>query len=193
LSNGVVHVGAHRGEEVPIYLRDGRSPVICFEPQDLGWMPPSSVQLVRCALGDYSGTLEMRVPHYIDSAELDTQSATAFPEIPERARQLGWTSTPHENITVKIRRFDEWAEESGFLAGSCELLVVDVQGMELQVLFGFGSYLRDFSKLIVECSEKVVFEGGASATEVIHFLSLQGFVRTSPVLDCGDITFVKDK
>jgi len=188
-----VHVGAHKGEEVPLYLRDLRSPVICFEPQDLSWVPPDGVQLIRCALGECSGTLEMRVPHYIDSAELDTQSATAFPEIPERARELGWTLTPNETINVSVRRFDEWAEESGFVAGSCELLVIDVQGMELQVLFGFGSYLRDFSKLIVECSEKVVFEGGSPAIEVINFLSLHGFVRTSPVLDCGDITFVKDK
>jgi hypothetical protein len=135
----------------------------------------------------------MRVPHYIDSAELDTQSATAFPVIEERGAALGWTSTPHEAISVDMRRFDEWAAESGFVGGSCQLLVVDVQGMEFQVLSGFGCYLEGFFDIVVECSAKEVFQGGVPAIKVIAFLSERGFIRKSPVLDCGDIKFVKDK
>src|SRR5208282_2984846 len=182
--NGVVHVGAHKGEEVPMYLSEGRSPIICFEPQNFGG------KAFQVALGDYDGTMTLRIPHHLhETNERDTMSASGLPVIPENAIANGWTPTPCDEIKVPVRRFDNWAASSGFQRGSCSLLVIDVQGMELQVLEGFGSHLNEFSNLKVECSEPSLYEGGASGMEVVKFLESHKFVKESPVLRHGDVHF----
>jgi FkbM family methyltransferase len=190
--NGVVHVGAHTGQEVPLYLAAGRAPIICFEPQLLEWDHPSNVKLFRTALSDHSGTLNMRIPHHLHTnLYRDTQSASGLPLIHQRARDIGWTPTPFDVTEVPMIRFDEWAKEHEFQNGSCSYLVIDVQGMELQVLMGFGKCLSGFQEMKIECSQPAVYEGGASAQEIIGFLAQNGFLQTSPTVAHGDIFFSK--
>lgn len=193
LDNGVVHVGSHKGEEVSGYIELGRSPIICFEPQPLQWTPRSGVTLSRYALSDNSSRLTMRLPHHLhETIERDTQSASGLKLIPSRARSIGWTPTACDFIYARAIRFDEWADLTGFSCGSCSLLVVDVQGMELQVLSGFGEYLSGFRELSVECSESPLYEGGAKAQHVVDFLAQKGFNQLSPILPHGDIKFSKE-
>lgn len=190
--NGVVHVGSHIGQEVPMYIEQGRSPIICFEPQPLIWNHPETVILVRTALGDESGELEMRIPHHLhDTPERDTQSASGLPLIHEMAISIGWTPTPFDTIQVPITRFDIWAKENEFENGSYSFLVIDVQGMELQVLKGFGKYLSGFNEIKIECSHPAIYENGADAVEVVDFLTNNGFYQASEMLAHGDIQFIK--
>jgi FkbM family methyltransferase len=192
--NGVVHVGAHRGEEVPGYLAEGRSPILCFEPQTLDWTPPAGITLVPLALGDHRGTLTMRVPHHLHTEEYqDTQSASGLILIPERARAIGWTPTVVDEIHVPMVRFDDWARQNGFVSQPWpfSLLAIDVQGMELEVLEGFGEFLASFEDVKVECSEPALYERGSSASEVILFLNSKGFSQSTPILAHGDIYFSK--
>ena len=190
MSNGVVHVGAHQGEEISQYLSDGRSPIICFEPQFQSDQA-EGISWVNSAVGLWSGSMVLRIPHHIDSPTLDTMSASALPIIPEAAVANGWTVTPVEKSTVPVVRFDEWAKNSGFVDGSCSLLVVDAQGTEMEVLRSFGSFLQGFSELVVECSEPSLWSGQSTASEVIAFLGTQGFEPTTPILRHGDIHFEK--
>lgn len=186
--NGVVHVGAHKGEEVPDYIREGRAPIVCFEPQSLDF--PFYVSMFRVALGCASGKQSLRVPHHLHSrVEMDTQSASLLVLIPERARHNGWTPTDVETQPVEVIRFDEWAPMNGFVKGSCDLLKIDVQGSELQVLLGFGDYLDGFKHIVVECSNPPLYEGSYSAVDVTSYLSSHGFERTSPILKHGDVHF----
>jgi FkbM family methyltransferase len=190
--NGVVHVGGHKGEEVPEYLSQNRSPIVLFEPQDLNWTPPKGVMLVNSALGEFSGKTQLRVPHHLhDTPERDTQSSSGLVLIDEMARKIGWTPTKYDIIEVDIIRFDRWADSNGFESELFDLLSVDVQGMELQVLKGFGSYINGFKDIIIECSEVPIYEGGAPAQEVVDFLSEMGYSRQSPILPHGDIKFTK--
>lgn len=184
--NGVVHVGAHRGEEIPQYIAEERSPIVCFEPQALEGVS------IRLALGEASGELVLRIPRHLHGEGMDTMSASGLPLIPENAMANGWTPTECESITVPIERFDAWAEREGFQR-NCSLLVIDVQGMELQVLRGFGDYLNDFTDLKIECSEPALYDGGASASEVVDFLAERGFSAQTEVLRHGDIYFKKEK
>ena len=195
MSNGVVHVGAHHGEEVEGYLSEKRSPIVCFEPQivNYGFTPPNGVSWIWSALGDHSGMMDLRVPRHLhDRDVLDTQSASGLRLIPERALANGWTPTEFVVWPVSVMRFEDWAQGAKFLDGSCSLLVIDVQGMEMQVLKGFGKFIGGFSEIKVECSEPPLYEGGAAASEVISFLAITGFKQTSPMIQHGDIRFEKE-
>jgi hypothetical protein len=63
--------------------------------------------------------------------------------------------------------------------------------MELETLRGFGSLLELFQLLVVECSEKPVYDGEAPATEVISYLRDRGFIDQTPIEQHGDIFFVR--
>jgi hypothetical protein len=65
--------------------------------------------------------------------------------------------------------------------------------MELNVLQGFGEYLQGFDNIKVECSEPPIYEGGASASEVIEFLENCGFVQDSDIVRHGDVKFKRRK
>lgn len=187
--SGIVHVGAHRGEEIAGYLAEGKVPVICFEPLWEKEQEPG-VLWVHSALSDVSGSLVMRVPRHLTEEEgFDTQSASGLDLIPERAVEIGWTPTGRHCISCTAVRFDEWASENGYHPELCSHLVIDVQGMELQVLKGFGDYILGFNSLKIECSSPPLYKGGASAEEVIEYLRWFGFLPTSGTLQHGDITF----
>lgn len=188
---GVVHVGSHRGEELEQYFSEGRSPIICFEPQEL-MAKDSRVHIVYMALGERSGRMKLRIPRHLhDPNELDTQSASGLMLIPDRARDIGWTPTECVVQGVHVIRFDEWAKLCRFESGSCSLLAIDVQGMELQVLRGAGEYLEGFDEIVAECSQPPIYEGGASTSEVAKFLKKYGFKQASPTVPHGDIKFIR--
>lgn len=193
--NGVVHVGAHKGEEIPDYIAEGRSPIICFEPLYLDFPHENGnkdVTVVFAALGNVGGYMTLRIPRHLhDPNELDTQSASGLVLIHGRAIANGWTPTECVTQTVPVMRFDNWAEHNGFKRGSCSLLAIDVQGMELQVLQGFGEYLMDFTEIIAECSDLPLYEGGAYASQVARFLHDHGFDQVSPTLRHGDVKFIR--
>lgn len=191
--SGIIHVGAHRGEEVDSYLAWGLKPVLCFEPQQLNrpeWQG-GDVRFVPLALGDRTGTMELRVPRHLhDSRQRDTQSASALPLIDWRACDIGWTPpTDYDIERVSVFRFDEWANVTGLDVGVYDHLAIDVQGMELQVLRGFGVALNLMNEVIVECSEEPIYEGGASAGEVRDHLAGFGLRQVTAIPVHGDVLF----
>jgi glycosyltransferase involved in cell wall biosynthesis len=74
-----------------------------------------------------------------------------------------------------------------------DCLVVDVQGMELEVLKGCGEKLKQFKCLNVECSRVPQYEGEASAQEVVDWLKGQGFRAITPICEHDDVLFVQEE
>jgi FkbM family methyltransferase len=194
MANGVVHVGSHKGEEVPRYVKEGRWPIICFEPQGFLEHYQASVYVVQAALSDHGGWMVMRIPHHAhETTDRDTQSASGLLVIPERAKEIGWVPAPaFDLIQAPVIRFDDWAKENYFEWGGCSLLVVDVQGMEMRVLEGMGEYLEGFTEVIVECSERPIYLGGEPASAIADLMRSKGFEQTTPIVAHGDVQFKKN-
>ena len=190
---GVIHVGANEGQEMHWYLSHKLLPMVCFEPHPdaynrlvekwSGWS--DDVTFVNCALGNEDGELTMRVPEDGD----DEKTSSLIP-IPTPGH--GWTEVPMADVLrVPVRRFDSWAKESGVYLEAYNALAIDVQGMELQVLEGFGDLLQHFEFLAVEVSRVPVYEGEPSADEVIAWLAERGYHQETPVEDHLDVLFRK--
>lgn len=176
---GVVHVGTNDGYEIEHYLGLGASRVIGFEPL------ASAANLAReryahdpvwifgHGLSDRAETLTLNI------AAGDGQGSSFLPE----------TSGPEPvaHLSCKVVRFDSLTLS---LAG-INTLVVDVQGMEMQVLRGFGERLKEFTFLNVECSRKPLYHGEYAAQEVVDYLVSQGFEQDSPIEDHNDVMFVR--
>ena len=179
---GVVHVGANDGYEIQFYLVLGAQRVIAFEPlanamtamfQKYG--NDDRVELYNCALGERDGWCELAI------TPGDGQGSSFLPEV---------DPPTYQTVGVQmcaIHRFDSL----GIDIHPCNTLVVDVQGMELQTLHGFGDQLGKFDFLNIECSRVPIYQGGVPASEVIAFLSEHGFDQDSPIEDHDDIFFIR--
>jgi len=100
------------------------------------------VKIFICALGDRDDWKELAI------APGDGKGSTFLPEVTK-------SFNPEGTQPTLIRRFDTvWLD-----IGPCNTLVVDVQGMELQVLRGFGEKLAHFDFLNIECSRVPLYEG----------------------------------
>ncbi len=188
--HGVVHVGAGDGYEVPFYRELGLDPVICFEPladarRRFKERNPTESECLPYALSDFNGTAQLNI------APGDGQDSSLLEEVkpvPDRVRRL-----PQE--TVEVIRFDAWTGKGWgwdklWTNGTVDTLVIDVQGAELQVLKGLGDWLNQFRYLNIECSKVPIYKTGASAQEVIDFLTKAGFTAVTPISEHDDILFV---
>lgn len=192
---GVVHVGANTGQEIPWYLHRNHRPIIAVEPHPEAFEELERVYgaghgviCVNAALGAEDGELTLLIPQ-----DGDSQRVSKYQPIPYHGDGHEWTHTPNTGgeIHVSLRRFDSWARETCIDLSPFDVLVIDVQGMELEVLRGMGRCLDDFRYLVVECSERPVYEGEAPAQEVIDWLRTQGFEPQSPIEEHDDILFLR--
>lgn len=206
---GVVHVGAHEGQEIPWYLHMGHVPVLAFEPNPkighrlaidfAGEIRDGLVRVFITALGEHTGNSQFWIPRHLHDDSDDSQSASFLRA--DHDSSYAWGERDHDGrwITVHIWRFDEWAKPTGLshshneitlpMLDLCNTLVIDVQGYELQVLRGFGKELDRFENLIVECSTTPIYLGEAPAIEVVSYLDRRGFEQLTALQGHDDILF----
>lgn len=187
---GIVHVGANVGQEIPWYLDKLYLPILAFEPhpvafEELHRVYGRYIAAFSIALGQEDGSVVLHIP----SDGNNERSSKYFPiETPNH----DWTKVPMgEEIHVPMLRFDTWAHlNREYLDLSAyDTLVIDVQGMELEVLKGFGRCINGFHFLCVECSAIPVYDGEARVEEVIKFMHKNGFGRLTPIEEHDDILF----
>ena len=167
---GVIHVGAHHGQEHVEYLAEyGNIPTHWFEPGaeafsvlqgNLGHATQTS--LYNFALGAESGKL----PLWEETANGGQSSSLARP--------IGHTETfPHidfhQGDVVKVRTLDSF----GIMDSN--VLSLDVQGYELEVLKGAIETLERIDHVFCEVNYTEMYEGCPSLQTLSNFLSSLGF------------------
>lgn len=193
---GVVHVGINDGTELGWYLQEGETPILGFEPESSSFKSASEsfnveiaaglISLYKYALGDKPERKALKIPENKLTGESATQGSSFLTELHlDDGYQIGCV------VFHRIYRFDCLAATEGWDMSLYDLLVIDVQGMELQVLKGFGKYLDGFKYLVIECSEIPIYQGEASAQEVCEYLEKQGFQRMTPILSHNDVLFLR--
>jgi len=122
---GVLHVGAHFGQEYDEYINCGASEVIFIEPcenafanlkQKFGSMP--NVSLINVALGDING----RFPMYSDTTNQDQSNSLLKPKI--HLEQYPEVMFGCEPETVEVKKLS-----SIDFSKNVNLLVMDTQGV----------------------------------------------------------------
>lgn len=177
---GILHVGTNDGYEVHYYKRMAIENLAGVEPL------PSAIAAFRaahpdillfeCALSDQPGKALLNVV-----TPGDGQGSSLLVECRPNPDY-----DYNTQVEVEVRRGDslplDWDRY--------DCLVVDVQGLELPVLRGFGERLRGFTMLNIECSAVPIYEGGVAASEVEAYLDTMGFVRMTPIPEHDDVFFL---
>ena len=193
---GIIHVGAGDGYEIDWYMKLGIKHILALEPERESYSKlkqkfqgVSGVSLSDMALGDGDRATVgiLRVP------PKDTGGSTLLTELPHGPLVSGVTYDYSERQEVTVTTFARLVAlfPDVIWPGNYNCLVIDVQGMELQVLKGFGSYLNGMDCLNIECSEVPIYAGEAPASEVVAWLGERGFDAITPIEPHNDILFVR--
>ena len=176
-ARGVVHVGAHEGQELPVYRAMGFRFVLLIEANPVVFARLGAsvaadfgVELAQCAVGERDGLATLRLTTFDQSSSLLRLKLhrQVYPEIEECGL-----------LEVPARRLDSLLAERPGGAADFNLLVLDVQGAELLVLRGAEGCLAGFDAVLSEINFAELYEGCALAGELDAFLADRGFHRVA--------------
>jgi FkbM family methyltransferase len=186
---GVLHIGAHYGEENSIYDELKYPNRIFFEPLkknfDVLRQNVTEWPLVNIALGASTQNKEM----YVESANNGQSSSLLKPKL--HLQQYPHITFP-EKEDVLVDTLDNVLEDKE----SYNFINMDVQGYELEVLKGATESLKHIDYLMCEVNRAEVYEECCMIDELDSFLSSYNFKRVETTWDgvtWGDAFYVKEE
>ena len=192
---GIVHAGAHFGEQMDIYLSLAPKRVVWIEAD------PDCVAALRKTVATVGGDAAPQtvIEALIAERDGDRRPFFRFSNAGEssslfRATDLLRTTWPGldetgEVLTLTTARLDTALRAHGCVPEAFDILVLDLQGAELLALQGAGEFLDAAEFLEIEVSSAPYYAGGALADEILTFLRERGFEPITPVHDHGDTVF----
>ena len=174
---GVIHVGAHEGEELAVYRELGIENILFIEAN-----PEVYARLVEkldgeagigtacCAVTDHSGECELHVTSMDQSSSVLAlkRHAEIYPEIRETTV-----------IQVPCRTLDDLMDELGLDSEAFDFLNLDIQGAELLALAGAERTLQHLWAVNAEVNFEELYEGCALVDALERFLHERGFHRSA--------------
>lgn len=171
--HGILHIGAHNCEELPMYKRCGvpEDKIIWVEANpDIAKRHKGVKNFVCCDKSEGISTLNIANNGQSSSIlELGTH-ATSYPGI----RYIGKVEVPN-------KRIDTMYEEDGISPNFANFLNIDIQGAELLALRGMGNILENFDFVYLEVNREYVYKDNALVTEIDEYLEKFNFRRVETV------------
>jgi len=176
---GVLHIGAHFGQEYESYVANNVENMAFFEPLSLTYAILKSripvtekVKLFNVALGSREGIVEM----FVETANHGQSSSILEPDI--HLKQY-----PHiifsKRESVNMRTLDSFGESGELDLDGYNMINMDVQGYELEVLKGARASLQSVDYIFSEVNRASVYKGCAQVEEMDEFLAPYGFERVA--------------
>jgi FkbM family methyltransferase len=169
-SRGVLHIGAHLGQESEDYAIRGK-PVIWVEADPLTFLELNenlSKHKNQYAFNIVLGDEKREIDFFRASNGKASSSVFSFSK--ENSFKNVTTS---EVLRLTMSRLD--ANFTADELGGFDHWVIDVQGAELLVLKGAGQLLSICRTLFVECSKSEYYNGGVQWNELQNYLKDEGF------------------
>ena len=170
---GVIHVGAHFGEDYEIYRQiKSIKNIVFFEPDPVGFSKvvektrhDAQVTCINRALGSFSCVAKMNKASNEGVSSSILEPGVHLHQYPD--------ITFNGSYDVKVDPLDKF--EPG---PTLNLLNMDVQGFELNVLLGANRTLRhNIHYVIAEVNRDEVYKNCAKIEDMDYFLGKFGFER----------------
>ena len=187
---GIIYVGAHYGEELFEYVKNGIQDIVVFEP------------LSECF--DVLAQKVMNLNANIDGHQvaLGSVPGTATMYLSDNEKQSSSILKPKVHLThhpnVKFDGTEEVEVDllDNFDTKEYNFLNMDVQGYELEVLKGAIETLKHVDYVYCEVNRDEVYEGNAYVEEIDEFLSAYGMERVETSWEgqiWGDALYIRGK
>lgn len=190
---GVIHIGAHHGEEIKDYINKGIKNLVFFEPlskslevleENLSYhADKADILIFPYAVGNEERKVEM----YVSSHEGMCSSVLKPKVVLEQYPAI----TFNEREVVNMIKLDNAEIEFD----KYNLLNIDVQGYELEVFKGSEKTLNTIDYIYTEINREEVYENAPHVEELDAFLDSYGFVRVETDWSgdtWGDAFYIKE-
>jgi len=190
--NGVVHLGGHVGEELPLYAALGFNNVVLVEPL------PREFQIMQKNIDEYNNTFSTlshflgekssMIAHGINCAVSDESGIakiyyTDISSLSSLTKPLkggfttNWDSMNYEELSVTCKTLDELISELpyGWKPADFSYLRMNVQGSELKALKGGINFLKSIVLIDLETNIEARYEDNPTKDDFDTFLIQQGF------------------
>ena len=170
---GVIHVGAHYGEEIDAYKSVGISKIVCFEPVKDNYNVlrerHPDVNVYKCALGNTTGFVDMFLSSNAKESSSILEPVEHLLDYPD--------ITFLERETVPIVTLDDMIMHDPETIDNCNYLSIDVQGYEWEVLDGARDALKDIDYVYLEVNRGETYAGNKILDDIDAILYGHGFRR----------------
>ncbi len=173
---GVVHVGAHEGAEVELYLKLGFTKILLIEANPLHaenlvrkFANTAEVKVVHCAATSEPGFLELNVT----SGDGQSSSILAL----GKHSEIYPTIKVESRVKVLANTIDNIILENQLQFEDYNFLNIDIQGAELLALTGAAKLLEHIDAINTEVNFAELYEGCAIFYDLEAFLLEKGMKR----------------
>jgi FkbM family methyltransferase len=166
----VIHCGAHLAEEASAYYEYKFSPVVWIEAA------PNLIPPLQNIIEKYPGDRVIQAALWSESG-IEKILRISNNSYSSSLRNFG----THKNTYPGIEFISEVTvttvtlDDIGIPKSGRYLLVLDLQGIEYEVLLGANEILKSCDYIYLEVSKQELYSGQATWDQVSHLLSTQGF------------------
>ena len=189
---GIIHIGAHNLEEMDKYLSEEVFKIIWIEGN------PDLVSKNSHRVDGTNQKLFHGLVYSKDNKEvefnitnnLQSSSILEFGKHKEYHPQVEFIETRKMTTT----RVDTLLEKNGINPEEFDFVNLDIQGVELQALKGFGKYLDHIKYIYTEVNSGEVYKNNDSIEDLDLFLSGFGFKRVETEMtpfEWGDAFYIR--
>ena len=193
IPKGILHIGAHEMEESKDYLKYNIDNIIWVE---------GNPELVNSGLDKISSSPNQVILHGIIYSEDDidiefkitnnsqSSSILEFGKHKEYHPQVSFV----KSMQMKTTRVDNLLSKNNIPVGNFDFVNLDIQGVELQALKGFGKYFEQVKYIYTEVNTGEVYVNNDSMDQMDEFLNSYGFDRAETRItefEWGDAFYIK--
>jgi len=191
---GIIHIGAHELEEMGQYLSRGVSKIVWVEGN------PDLVSRNAHRVDGISQKLFHGLVYSEDGKEvefnitnnLQSSSILKFGKHKEYHPHVDFV----ESRKMSTTRVDSLLEKNKINPDEFDFVNLDIQGVELQALKGFGKYLDNVEYIYTEVNSGEVYKNNDSIEDLDSFLEGFGFERVETEMtpfEWGDAFYIRKK
>jgi len=195
--NGVIHIGAHYGQEYKKFCSLGVTEFLMFEPH------PDSFNKLKKHIGNDDNVILENIAlgrvkkdgckMYVETANRGMSSSLMKPK---RHLELYPGITFPTTIEVNQTSLDVYFDETDLDIGKYNMINIDVQGYELEVFKGAITSLQEIDYIMTEVNIDELYEGCPMVEELDDFLGEFGFKRVAERIihskKWGDAFYIKE-
>ena len=200
--NGVIHIGAHYGDEYEKFRSVGVSDFLLFEPN------PTTFEKLKEYTGKFESDDSNIILENIALGHKKKENCTMYVETvnkgmscsllkPVKHLELYPQITFDSTIEVNQTSLDSYFEENDIDISKFNMINIDVQGYELEVFKGAINSLTTIDYVMTEVNLAELYEGCPMMKDLDEFLGdLFGFERVAERIvgnnTWGDALYIKE-
>ena len=195
---GVVHIGAHKGEEINLYRSIGIKKILLYEAN------PKLIRFLKYKKTFFNFFFNMKI-QVINKALAEKKGNILFNITSNTQSSSILNLKFHQDMYPKIKKIRDINIETCTLNDEFEnryldikeynMLNMDIQGAELLVLKGANKIIPHFDIIYTEINFKEMYENCALAKDLDKYLEEFGFIRyitSTPESEYwGDALYIK--